>query len=95
MLVVDSLYSGKSVLSKLLENFDLIGPVHAQAALCAPARKETKSRPGPRRKKGDRLKDAAAWGKDKTRWQTLHYDQYGLHGSLRVKSCTGFVLQSG
>ena len=27
VLVVDSLYSGKSVLSKLPENFDLIGPV--------------------------------------------------------------------
>jgi hypothetical protein len=95
LLVVDSLYSGKSVLSKLPENFDLIGPVHAQAALYAPAPKETKVRRGPRRKKGDRLKDAAAWEKDRSRWQTLHYNQYGLHGSLRVKTQTGLYYKAG
>ena len=95
ILVVDSLYSGKSVLSKLPENFDLIGPVHAKAALYAPAPKETKVRRGPRRKKGDRLKDASAWEKDKSCWQTLHYDQYGLHGSLRVKTRTGLYYKAG
>ena len=95
ILVVDSLYSGKSVLSKLPQNFDLIGPVHAKAALYAPAPKETIVRRGPRRKKGERLKDAAAWEKDKTRWQTLHYDQYGLHGSLRVKTRTGLYYKAG
>ncbi len=60
ILVVDSLYSGKSVLSILPDNFDLIGPVHAKAALYAPAPPESKRRRGPRRKKGDRLKSAAA-----------------------------------
>ena len=39
VLVVDSLYSGKSVLRNLPENFDLIGPVHARAALYEPAPK--------------------------------------------------------
>ena len=77
------------------QNFDLIGPVHAKAALYAPAPKETIVRRGPRRKKGERLKDAAAWEKDKTRWQTLHYDQYGLHGSLRVKTRTGLYYKAG
>jgi hypothetical protein len=95
ILVVDSLYSGKSVLSKLPENFDLIGPVHARAALYAPAPKETTLRRGPRRKKGERLKDAAAWEKDSSRWQTLHYNQYGLHGSLRVKTRTGLYYRAG
>jgi hypothetical protein len=95
LLVVDSLDGGKSVLSKLPENFDLIGPVHAQAALYAPAPKETKVRRGPRRKKGDRLKDAAAWEKDRSRWQTLHFNQYGLHGSLRVKTQTGLYYKAG
>jgi len=95
ILVVDSLYSGKSVLSKLPENVDLIGPVHTKAALYAPAAKETKVRRGPPRKKGGRLKDAAAWEKDPTRWQTLHYDQYGLHGSLRVKTRTGLYYKAG
>jgi DDE superfamily endonuclease len=95
ILVVDSLYSGKSVLSKLPENFDLIGPVHAQAALYAPPPKETKTRRGPPRKKGDRLKNLAAWEKDHSRWQTLHYNQYGLHGSLRVKTRTGLYYKAG
>jgi hypothetical protein len=95
MLVVDSLYSGHSVLSTLPDNFDLIGPVHATAALYAPAPKETKVRRGPKRKKGDRLKSMAAWEKDRSRWQVLHYDQYGLRGSLRVKTQTGLYYKAG
>jgi len=95
ILVVDSLYSGKSVLSILPNNFDLIGPVHARAALYAPAPPETKTRRGPRRKKGDRLKSAEAWEKDRTGWKTLHFDQYGLRGSLRVKTRTGLYYKAG
>jgi hypothetical protein len=95
ILVVDSLYSGKSVLSTLPDNSDLIGPVHAKAALYAPAPPETKVRRGPRRKKGDRLKSAEAWENDRTRWKTLHFDQYGLHGSLRVKTQTGLYYKAG
>lgn len=95
ILVVDSLYSGKSVLSTLPKNFDLIGPVHARAALYAPAPPDTKVRRGPHRKKGDRLKSAEAWEKDRSRWKTLHFDQYGLHGSLRVKTRTGLYYKAG
>ncbi|MCG8651313.1 MAG: transposase [Pirellulales bacterium] len=95
VLVVDSLYSGKSVLSNLPTNFDLIGPVHAKAALYAPAPKETKVRRGPRRKKGDRLKTMEAWEKDSSRWQTHHFDQYGLHGSLQTKTRTGLYYKAG
>lgn len=95
VLVVDSLYSGKSVLSTLPQNFDLIGPVHARAALYAPAPKETKVRRGPKRKKGDRLKSMEAWEKDRSPWQVLHYDQYGLRGSLRVKTRTGLYYKAG
>ena len=95
VLVIDSLYSGKSVLSTLPSNFDLIGPVHPKAALYAPAPKETKVRRGPRRKKGDRLKSIAAWSKDSSEWKTLHYNQYGLHGSLQVKSRTGLYYSAG
>jgi hypothetical protein len=95
VLVVDSLYSGESVLSTLPDNFDLIGPVHAKAALYAPAPPETKKRRGPRRKKGDRLKSVEAWEKDGTRWKTVHFDQYGLHGSLRVKTRTGLYYKAG
>ncbi len=95
VLVVDSLYSGASVLSTLPDNFDLIGPVHAGAALYAPAPPETKVRRGPRRKKGDRLKSLGAWEKDGTRWKIMHFDQYGLHGSYRVKTQTGLYYKAG
>jgi len=89
ILVVDSLYSGRSVLSKLPTNFDLIGPVHPQAALYHPASKETVTRRGPRRKKGERLPDAKSWEHDSSKWSTHHFDQYGLHGSLQTKTKTG------
>lgn len=95
LLVVDSLYSGQSVLGKLPSNFDLIGPVHPKAALYAPAPKETKVRRGPRRKKGDRLKDMQVWGKDSSQWQAHHFDQYGLHGSLQTKTRTGLYYKAG
>jgi len=95
ILIVDSLYSGKSVLATLPANFELIGPVHPQGALYSPAPAPSKVRRGPRRKKGDRLKSLKAWEKDSSRWETLHYDQYGLHGSLRVKTRTGLYYKAG
>ena len=95
ILVVDSLYSGKSVLRNLPENFDLIGPVHSKAALYAPAPKESKVRRGPKRKKGDRLSSAAEWENDRTSWKTYHFNQYGLHGSLRAKTRTGLYYTAG
>lgn len=95
ILVVDSLYSGKSVLSNLPENFDLIGPVHSRAALYEPAPKETKTRRGPKRKKGERLKSASEWEQDRTSWKTYHFNQYGLHGSLRAKTRTGLYYTAG
>jgi len=95
MLVVDSLYSGKSVLSKLPENFDLIGPVHPKAALYHPAPEETGVRRGPRRKKGERLPDTKSWEQDSSKWSTHHFDQYGLHGSLQTKTNTGLYYKAG
>lgn len=94
-LLVDSLYSGKSVLRILPSNMDLIGPVHAKAALYAPAEKETKVRRGPRRKKGDRLPSLEAWAEDSSHWKTHHFDQYGLHGSLQTKTQTGLYYEAG
>ena len=95
VLVVDSLYSGKSVLSHLPENFDLVGPVHARAALYAPAPQESKTRRGPKRKKGERLSSAAEWENDRKSWKTYHFNQYGLHGSLRAKTRTGLYYTAG
>jgi DDE superfamily endonuclease len=95
LLVVDSLYSGQSVLRTLPKNFDLIGPVHAKAALYAPAPQATKVRRGPRLKKGERLPTPQAWANDSTPWQTHHFDQYGLHGSLQTKTQTGLYYKAG
>ena len=95
LLVVDSLYSGKSVLSKLPDNFDLIGPVHAKAALYAPAPPETKVRRGPRRKKGDRLKSAEAWEKDRTRLEDASLRPVRLAWFASREDANGTVLQSG
>jgi len=95
ILVVDSLYSGKSVLKSLPENFDLIGPVHARAALYEPAPKETKARRGPPRKKGDRLSTTSQWENDHSKWKTHHFKQYGLHGSLRAKTRKGLYYTAG
>ena len=94
ILVVDSLYSGKSVLRNLPENFDLIGPVHARAALYEPATEQPEGR-GRRRTKGKRLSSAKEWEKDRTPWKTQHFDQYGLRGSLRVKTRTGLYYTAG
>ncbi len=94
VIVVDSLYSGKSILSNLPENFDLIGPVHARAALYEPAPKEPKRR-GPRRRKGERMSSAADWENDRKPWKTYHFNQYGLHGSLRAKTKTGLYYTAG
>ena len=52
-------------------------------------------RRGPNRKKGDRLKSIEAWEKDRSPWKVLHYDQYGLRGSLRVKTRTGLYYKAG
>jgi len=94
VLVVDSLYSGKSVLGSLPDNFDLIGPVHAKAALYAPAPKEPKRRGAPR-KKGDRLSTTAQWENDRKSWKTYHFNQYGLHGTLRAKTRKGLYYTAG
>jgi hypothetical protein len=95
VLVADSLYSGKSVLSKLPGNFDLIGPVHPQEALYHPAPEETGTRRGPRRKKGERLPDAKSWEEDSSHWSTHHFDQYGFHGSLQTKTNTRLYYKAG
>jgi len=95
LLLVDSLYSGKSILSVLPANVELIGPVHPKAALYEVAPKESGGRRGPRRKKGKRLPGMEAWKNDRKKWQTVKFDQYGLHGTLRIKSRTGLYYKAG
>jgi len=57
--------------------------------------KNMEVRRGPRRKKGDRLSTAAEWEKDRSQWKTHHFQQYGLHGSLRTKTRTGLYYKAG
>lgn len=59
-VVVDSLYSGKSVLSQLPENMELTGPVHPKGGLYAPASKKATGRGRPRMK-GERLPSRDGW----------------------------------
>jgi hypothetical protein len=94
-IVVDSLYSGKSVLSHLPENVDLTGPVHPRGTLYAPAPKRTEKRPGPARKKGERLSSRDEWAANKTRWRRITFDQYGLHGTFAVKTRRGLYYTAG
>lgn len=95
LLVVDSLYSGQSVLRFLPPNVDLIGPVHPQGALYAPAPPVIETRRGKPRMKGDKLSSREEWAADGTPWQTLVFDQYGLHATLEVKERTGLYYKAG
>ena len=95
LLVVDSLYSGESVLRHLPENMDLIGPVHPKAALYAPAPKPAKRGRGGPRKKGERLSSRDAWADDRTGWEAIRFDQFGLHATLEVKTRTGLYYKAG
>lgn len=95
VVTADSLYGGKSVLSKLPANIHCISRVHAGGALYAPAPQETGKRRGPKRKKGERLSSMQAWADDATPWQALKFDQYGLHANLSVKTCQGLYYKAG
>jgi len=85
----DSAYGGRSVLSKLPPNVDLISHVHAEGALYQPPPEPVptkKGQPGRPRKKGARLPGMKAWADDPTQpWDTLTFDEYGLHATLQVK----------
>ncbi len=67
----------------------------ARAALYAPATQESKTRRGPKRKKGVRLSSAAEWENDRKSWKTDHFHQSGLHGSLRANTRTGLYYTAG
>lgn len=81
----DSAYAGKSVLRHLPANVDLISQVHPQGVLYQPPPPPSGQR-GARRKKGERLPGLQAWADDPASpWETLVFDQYGLHATLQVK----------
>jgi DDE superfamily endonuclease len=92
----DSAYGGRSVLSHLPPNVQLISRVHPNGALYKPAPPKTQKTPGRPRKKGDRLPDMAAWARDTSQpWTRLDFDQFGLHAALDVKTIQALYYKSG
>lgn len=90
----DSAYGGASVLQKLPAHVDLISHVHPKGALYEPAPAPSgKGRPA---KKGRRLPGMKEWADDPTQpWQTLVFDQFGLHATLRVKTRQALYYKAG
>src|ERR1700683_3626631 len=96
LLTADSAYGGKSVLQKLPPNVHLISHAHPKAALYAPAPPPSPQQKGRRRKKGARLPGMAEWAKDGTKaWETLTFDQFGLHATLQVKVMQALYYKAG
>jgi hypothetical protein len=96
IMLGDSAYGGRSVLSHLPSNVQLISRVHPKAALYRVAPPKQKGTPGPARKKGDRLPGMAEWAADsKQPWTRLDFDQFGLHATLEVKTMQALYYKSG
>lgn len=91
----DSAYGGKSVLRNLPGNVDLISHVHPKGAMYKPAPAPCPGHKGRRRKKGDRLPGMAQWAADTQPWQTLVFDQFGLHATLQVKVRKALYYKAG
>jgi hypothetical protein len=92
----DSAYGGKSVLRPLPANVDLISHVHPKGALYAPAPAARPGQKGRRRRKGERLPTMSQWADDASQpWQTLKFDQFGLHATLQVKTRRALYYKAG
>ena len=96
LVSADSAYGGKSVLQKLPPNVHLISHAHPKAALYAPAPPPSPHQKGRKRKKGARLPGMAEWAEDALRpWETLEFDQFGLHATLQVKVMEALYYKAG
>jgi DDE superfamily endonuclease len=96
IMLGDSAYGGRSVLSHLPPNVHLISRVHPKAALYQPAAPKAPKTKGAPRKKGDRLPGMAEWAADpKQPWTRLDFDQFGLHAALEVKTKEALYYKSG
>jgi DDE superfamily endonuclease len=96
VMLGDSAYGGRSVLSYLPPNVHLISRVHPRAALYEPAPPKVPGTPGRPRKKGDRRPGMAEWAADPKRpWERLDFDQFGLHATLDVKTIRALYYKSG
>ena len=96
LVLGDSAYGGRSVLSHLPANVDLISHVHSKGALYAQPAERLPGARGPRRKKGDRLPTMVQWANDpKSSWTKLRFDQFGLHARLAVKTRQALYYKAG
>jgi DDE superfamily endonuclease len=96
IMLGDSTYGGRSVLSHLPPNVHLISRVAANAALYQVAPPRRPGQRGPSRKKGDRLPGMAEWAADPERpWTRLEFDQFGLHATLGVKTIRALYYKAG
>jgi DDE superfamily endonuclease len=96
LLLGDSTYGGRSVLSHLPANVHLISRVAPNAALYQVAPPRRPGQRGPSRKKGDRLPGMAEWAADPRRpWERLDFDQFGLHASLDIKMIRALYYKAG
>jgi hypothetical protein len=93
----DSAYGGKSVLSPLPANVDLISRVAPNGGLYAPAPEPAPGvRPAGRpRKKGARLPGMQEWAADETPWRRLTFDRFGLHATVEVKEQKALYYKAG
>ncbi len=92
----DSAYGGQSVLGKLPANVELISHVHPKGTLYEPAPAPTPNQKGRHPKKGRRLPGMAGWADDANQpWQTLTFDQFGLHATLQVKTRRALYYKAG
>jgi hypothetical protein len=96
VVIGDSAYGGKSVLSQLPANVHLISHVHPKGALYAPPPPKTAKTKGAPRKKGARLPSMAQWAANgKSPWTELAFDQFGLHAVLQVKTQQALYYKAG
>lgn len=96
VVCADSAYGGRSVLSHLPANVDLISQVHPKGALYEPAPPRQPGQRGAPRKKGKRLPDLQGWANDaRCPWQELDFDEYGLHTTLQVKTQQALYYKAG
>jgi hypothetical protein len=92
----DSAYGGQSVLKNLPPNVELISHVHPKGAMYEPAPPVAEGQKGRHRKKGKRLSAMPEWAADRSQpWETLTFDEFGLHATLQVKTRQALYYKAG
>jgi SRSO17 transposase len=96
LITGDSAYGGKSILSYLPPNADLISHVHPDGVLYEQAPPKQEGTKGRGRKKGKRLPKMKQWADDSNQpWTKLKFNQFGLHATLAVKTIQALYYTAG